>query len=246
MSNGITVTRRGVEEVAGRLARLQDFKAMARQPVQSALDVVEGKQKAGIKRGQTGKAQGSVGTHIHTAKWGVYGNSGLRGGRFGVGAVAAIMLDQGTGLFGAHHALITAGKRHINAGKFRRTAHAAILGAMQADHTPGRGQRSKYKAATNANPNFMVGGVMTFAAYGSSVGAGSLFGSRFGAGKSPTTSRGKYKQQRYGAAGKVFTRSSRGMPAQPWSRDAATMSRRPAEDAFAEALNRNIAEAQRA
>ncbi len=246
MSSGITITKRGIDETVGHLTKLADFKQLAKPSVQDALDVVANKQKELIKRHQLGKAQGSVGTHIHTAKWGVYGNSGLRGGRFGAGAVAAIMLNQGTGLYGPLHKRIEAKGRHVARGHYAQTNHAVIHDAMSADHTPGRGLRSKYKAATNANPSAMTGGVMTFAAYGSSAGAGSLFGARFGASAKSTTGRGKYKQQRFGSLGKVFTRSTQGMPAQPWADRARSESDRPARAAFSDALNKSIAEASRA
>jgi hypothetical protein len=243
---GITISKLGIEETAARMAKLADFKKLAKPSVQDALDVVANKQKELIKRHQLGKAQGSVGTHIHTAKFGVYGNAGLRGGRFGAGAVAAIMLNQGTGVDGPLHKRIEAKGRHVARGHFARTNHAVIRDAMSADHTPGRGLRSKYKAATNANPSAMTGGVMTFAAYGSTAGAGSLFGARFGVSAKATTGRGKYKQQRFGALGKVFARSTVGMKAQPWADRARSESDAPARSAFAETLHQNIVEASRA
>jgi hypothetical protein len=195
--SGIVITRTGVEEVVGRLERLRDFQKIARQPVQDALDVFAGAQKSGIKRGPTGKGQGSIGTHIHTAKWGVYGNAGPRGGRFREGFLAALFLNSGTGLQGPLRHKIVA-KR-----------------------------------------------VLSFTAYGSSIGAGSLFGSRFGAKANPSTkSRGQYKQQRFGSLGKVFARSTVGMRAQPWAK-AARGSEGRARSAFEEALTKGIAEANR-
>jgi hypothetical protein len=197
--SGITITKRGVDEAIQHLTTLQDFKKLARQPVQDALDVVAGAQRDAIKRGPTGKAKGSIGTHIHTAKWGVYGNAGPRGGRFREGFVAALFMESGTGLGGPLHHRIT----------------------------------------------FSTGGVFAFPAYNSSVGAGSLFGARFGANANPLTKgRGKYKQQRFGGAGMVFARATVGMGAQPWANRAASSSAGKARSTFQETLTKNIAEAR--
>lgn len=213
--SGITITKRGVDQAIGHLTKLQDFKTLARQPVQDALDVVAGVQKSSIKRGPTGKGAASVGTHIHTAKWGVYGNAGPRGtGRFREGFLAALFLNSGTGLQGPlHKRIVAGGRRAISRGVDKGTIH---------------------------------GGVFTFPAYGSTSGGGSLFGARFGAKASAITKgRGSYKQQRFGALGKVFARSTVGMPAQPWAKGATSSSEGKARSAFIETLRKNIAEASR-
>jgi hypothetical protein len=193
----ITITKRGVDEAIGHATKLEDFKVLAKPAVQAALDVVAGAQKSGIKRGPTGKAAASIGTHIHTARWGVYGNAGPRGtGRFREGFLAALFLNTGTGLQGP------LGHR------------------INAKH------------------------VFSFSAYGSTIGAGSLFGARFGAKASPITKgRGRYKQQRFGALGKVFAHSTVGMRAQPWAKAAASSSESKARSVFAETLRKNVAEA---
>jgi hypothetical protein len=104
-----SVTLKGLEETIGHVVALKDFKKLAKPAVQAALDKVVEAQRPRIKHG-TGKAQASIGTHIHTAKWGVYGNAGPRGtSRFLEGYLAAKFLDSGTGLRGPLHRRVVAG-----------------------------------------------------------------------------------------------------------------------------------------
>jgi hypothetical protein len=245
--SGITITKRGVDEAIQHLTTLQDFKKLARQPVQDALDVVAGAQRDAIKRGPTGKAKGSIGTHIHTAKWGVYGNAGPRGGRFREGFVAALFMESGTGLGGPLHHRITADSKHVKRGRSNKKAfHQAVLrNILAGKESPSRLAKGGKIDLNRYNSGFSTGGVFAFPAYNSSVGAGSLFGARFGANANPLTKgRGKYKQQRFGGAGMVFARATVGMGAQPWANRAVSSSAGKARSTFQETLTKNIAEAR--
>ncbi|MCX6553329.1 MAG: hypothetical protein NTY02_20375 [Acidobacteria bacterium] len=221
-------TLRGVEEMAKRTLTLSDFKKLVRQPLQDGLDIVAGAQRSRIKKA-TGSASRSIGTHIHAAKWGVYGNAGPRGsGRFREGFMAALFLNTGTGLglrnqYSAGGAKFgqRAGGYSLEGGRHRRIHATRSAGLIYPEHAR----------------------VLTFPAYGTTAGVGSRFGSLFGPKARSTTSRGSYKQSRYGALGKTFAAFSRGMNAQPWAADAAAASTKAAEDAILAGLRRNIAEA---
>jgi hypothetical protein len=243
-----SVTLRGLEETLGHMVALQDFKKLAKPAVQAALDKVTEAQRPRIKRA-SGKAQGSVGTHIHMAKWGVYGNAGPRGtSRFREGYLAAIFLDSGTGLRGPLHKRIEASERHVKRFKasksqYRKETLGLILSGRESASRLIKGGKPRLNLYS---PGISTGGVFTFPAYGSTSGGGSAFGGLFGARARSTTSRGKYRQGRFGALGKVFARSDVGIAPQPWAKAARQAANRPAQSAFSEALWRNIAAASRA
>ena len=104
----VLATKRDIDRIVERYERLADFKKLVKAPVQAALDESAKTQRAKIKRGKSGKAQASIGTHIHTTSWGVYGNAGPRGGRWVEGFLAALFLDIGTGMGGPLHRRIIA------------------------------------------------------------------------------------------------------------------------------------------
>jgi hypothetical protein len=154
----------GLAEMGRTFHRLADFQALAKPSIQAALDVVKAAQRGAMRRGPTGGAIASIGTHIHAKKWGVVGNSGPRGtGRFREGFLAALFLQSGTGLHGplhrrivaketrGHHRVFAFPSETITKARFGSKAHAYTGWSRKAGGYAGRGAVSKrYANATLA------------------------------------------------------------------------------------------------